>query len=259
MWRRKYRRKFAPPPGRHLFIIAFIIFIIVVFLSIQIIDRGITPAIIEISEIKTDEFATRAINTAVRFAESYDFTDVVQVTYDNDGHPAIYGYNTAIISEINRVATERVEEFFMHVNRGDPIDYDYPLQDYEFSEDPGDRAKRDPTIIEIPLGEITGNAVLANLGPKIPINLELVGNVRTNIIRETEPLGINGSWVSLYVNVEADVQIIIPYITEVTTVQTEIYIDSGAIMGDVPDFYGGESPSISVPREDFQDNLQDDH
>ena len=25
----------------------------------------------------------------------------------------------------------------MHVNRGDPIDYDYPLQDYEFSEDPG--------------------------------------------------------------------------------------------------------------------------
>jgi len=56
--------------------------------------------------------------------------------------------------------------------------------------------------------------------------------------------------------VESDVQIFIPFTTETTTVSTEIYIDGGAIMGEVPDFYGGgdsEDPSIAVPREDLQE------
>ncbi|WP_085991462.1 sporulation protein YunB [Oceanobacillus senegalensis] len=254
--RRKFgRKRFAPPSRKSIFIITVIVFIFCIFLSMQIISKGLTPAIIEISEIKTEEFATRGINMAVRFAEGYDFSDVLTVTYDEEGHPAIYNWNQNVISEINRVATDRVEEFFLHMNRGDPISYDYSLQEpYDYSDGAEDRAAQDPTLIEVPLGEITGNAVLANLGPKIPIDLELVGAVRTNIVRETEPLGINGSWVSLYINVEADVQIIIPYITEQTTVSTEIYIDGGAIMGDVPEFYGGGSdgPSIAVPKEDIE-------
>lgn len=55
--------------------------------------------------------------------------------------------------------------------------------------------------------------------------------------------------------VKADVQIVIPFTTDVTTVKTKIYIDSGALMGDIPEFYGGgngENPSISVPKEDIQ-------
>ncbi|WP_156288512.1 sporulation protein YunB [Oceanobacillus salinisoli] len=253
------RKKFASPSGKNIFLITLVVFVICVILSIGIVSKGITPAIIEISEIKTEEFATRAINMAVRFAEGYDFNDVLNITYDNEGNVAVYNWNQSVISEINRVATDRVEEFFLHMNRGDPISYDYSLHEpYDYSDGAEDRAAQDPTLIEVPLGEITGNAVLANLGPKIPINLELVGAVRTNIIRETEPLGINGSWVSLYVNVEADVQIIIPFITEQTTVQTEIYIDGGAIMGDVPEFYGGGSdgPSIAVPKEDFEEEKE---
>ncbi|KPH78709.1 sporulation protein YunB [Oceanobacillus caeni] len=252
--RRFGRRKFAPPPRKNIFLMTIVVFILCIILSIGIVSQGITPAIKEISELKTEEFATRAINTAVRFAEGYDFSDILNISYDDNGNVTVYNWNQSVISEINRVATDRVEEFFLHMNRGDPISYDYSLHEpYDYSDGAEDRAAQDPTLIEIPLGEITDNALLANLGPKIPINLELVGAVRTNIVRETEPFGINGSWVSLYINVEADVQIIIPYITERKTVQTEIYIDGGAIMGEVPEFYGGGSngPSISIPKDDI--------
>lgn len=248
------RRKFAPPPRRNILLITIIVFVLCIIVSLGIISKGITPAVIEISEFKTEEFATRAINTAVRFAESYNFEDVLNITYDNDGNVAVYNWNQAVVSEITRVATDRVEEYFHHMNRGDPVSYDHSLNEtYGEVEGMEERIYRDPTVIEVPLGEITNNAVLANLGPKIPINLELVGAVRTNIVRDTEPLGINGSWVSLYVQVEADVQIIIPYITERKTVTTEIYIDGGAIMGEVPDFYGagGEGPSIAIPKDDI--------
>ncbi len=211
----------------------------------------------EIATVKVDEFATRAINSAVRYVEDYSFEDMLDITYDNEGHFATYNWNPSVISEINRVATDRVEEFFINVNRGDPLVFEDPLlEPYDYSDGAEDRAKQDPTLVEIPLGQVTGNTVLANLGPKIPINLEIVGNVRTNVIREEEEFGINGAWVSLYINVEADVQIVIPFTTEVTTVNTEIYLDGGAIMGKVPDFYGGDGggPSIAVPKDDLQNN-----
>ncbi|RLL47118.1 sporulation protein YunB [Oceanobacillus piezotolerans] len=241
-----------------------IIFILGVSISIWYVDKKITPTIIQIAERKTTEFATRAINSAVRFAEDYEFNEVFDITYDNEGNVVTYNWNPAVVSEINRVATDRVEEYFQNMNRGDPIAYDYSLQEpYDYSDGAKDRAKLDPTLIEIPLGEVTGNTVLANLGPKIPINLELVGAVKTNVKRETEPFGITGSWVTLYIDVQADVQIIIPFISKVESLQTEIYIDGGAIIGDVPEFYGGggEGPSISVPKSDFENenaDLQDD-
>ncbi|GAB3806183.1 sporulation protein YunB [Virgibacillus kimchii] len=254
--KKRYRKKFASPPGKNIFLITMIVFALFCGLSIWIVDHGIKPVLMDIAERKIDEIATRAINSAVRFAEGYDFSEVLNITYNADGNVATYNHNPAVVSEINRVATDRVEEFLLNVNRGDPITYDYSLHEpYDYQEGAEDRAMQDPTLVEIPLGQVTGNTVLANLGPRVPVNLELIGNVRTNITRETEPLGINGSWVSLYVNVEADVQIIIPFSSEVTTVQTEIYIDGGAIMGDVPDFYSGdgEDPSIAIPRENFED------
>lgn len=241
--------------------ITVIIFTCGIVFSIWFIDQKIEPVLMDIAERKLDEFATRAINSAVRFAEDYDFSEVREVSYDDEGNPVVYNWNPAILSEINRVATDRVEEFFVNVNRGDPLVFDEALQEpVEYGDGAEDRAKQDPTLVEIPLGQITGNSVLANLGPRIPINIELVGNVRTNIVRKTEPFGITGSWVSLYLNVEADVQVIIPLTTEVQTVKTEIYLDGGAIIGDVPEFYGGEGggPSISVPKEDFQNELQDE-
>src|SRR5699024_11927400 len=79
----------APPPGRNIFVISFIFFIILLLFSIWIIDRGIKPALMEIAERKTTEFATRAINAAVKFAENYTFEDIAETTTDHNGNVTI--------------------------------------------------------------------------------------------------------------------------------------------------------------------------
>lgn len=253
---RKRKLSKAPPPFSTVAAATLIVFVVFVFASIQIIDRGITPTLMDIAERRTDEFATRGINTAVRFAENYNYDDLLNITYDNEGKVATYNWNSAVVSEINRVATDRVEEYFRYMNTGEPPDYENSLfEPEEFEDTTENLPQKDPTVVEIPIGQATGNSILANLGPRIPVNFEIVGNVRTNIVREDEPLGLNGAWVSLYVQVEADVQIVIPFMTDVTTVATEIYIDGGALMGDVPDFYGeGDGgPSIAVPQDSIID------
>ncbi|GLO67035.1 sporulation protein YunB [Oceanobacillus kimchii] len=251
--RKSYRR---PPHRQFLVIMTLIIFVVSMAFSFWIINDKIEPIVKDIAKRKTEEFATRAINSAVDFVGEYSFEDMIDITYDNEGNLVTYNQNRAVISEINRVATDRVEEFFVHVNEGKPLSFKYnleePLNDDGSAEG---RAAIDPTLIEIPLGQVTGNSVLSNLGPRIPINMQVIGNVRTNVVRETEEFGINGSWVTLYVNVEADVQIIVPFTSDVTTVHTELYLDSGAIMGKVPDFYGGDGlPDIAIPKDDLQND-----
>lgn len=253
----RVRKKRTPPPVRNILIITFILFIIIIFLSIQIINKGIQPTLMEIADVKTTEFATRGINAAVKFAEEYAFEDLTKTETDNNGNVSIIGWDSTIVNKINRASTDRIEEFFQSMNRGEPPDYEDPLDEPDIYGDTVDElVDRDPTVVEIPIGQATGNTILANLGPKIPVNMELVGNVKTDIIEEREELGINNVAISIYIFVEADVQIVIPFTTEVKTVDTKILIDKHLVMGDVPDFYGGNgnNPSISVPKKDLQDD-----
>src|SRR5690625_5004941 len=170
---------------------SFIIVCVLVILSIWSIDKGIKPTLMEIAEQKTTEFATRAINSAVKFAEEdYSFEDIANLTKDDSGGASIVGWDPYVINKINRAATDRVEEFFRSMNRGEPPHYEDPLDEPEVYGDTVDElVERDPTVVEIPIGQATGNTVLANLGPKIPVNLELVGSVQTDIIEEREEIG----------------------------------------------------------------------
>lgn len=243
-----FKKKRTPPPAKSILLVTTILFICMIVSSILIIDKGIKPTLMVIAERKTTEFATRAINAAVKFAEDYHFEDLITMTTNNNGDVTTYGWDSAAVSHINRVSTDRVEEFFFNMNEGRPLPDD--IND-EFPVD--DLVKKDATVVEIPIGQAIGSTLLANLGPKIPVNLELAGSVKTDVIREVEDIGINGALVTIYIIVEAEVQIIIPLTSEVKPVSSKIYIDSGVIMGAVPDYYGGSGngPPIAIPKESF--------
>ncbi|WP_229683053.1 sporulation protein YunB [Virgibacillus oceani] len=242
---------------KNILVITMILFFLMTWVSIEIINRGIKPALMEAAEVKTTEFATRAINSAVRFAEDYNFEDITRM--ETEGDVTIVGWNSSVVSEINRVSTDKVEEFFKYMNRGmlpptsDSESSDQVPGNYSNSTD--NLSEKDPTVIEIPIGQATGNTILANLGPKVPVNLQLAGAVRTNIVHVEESVGINNVVITLWLEIEADVQIIVPFTSDVTTVDTEIYIDKKLIMGDVPEFYGGSGNGgidIAIPKKDLK-------
>lgn len=250
----RFRGRRTSPPPSTLLIITFLLFIAVTVGSIIFIDKGITPALMEAAERKTNEFATRGINQAVKFAESYTIEDLAITERSESGYISIVDWDSSVVNKINRAATDRVEEFFHSMNRGETPRYEDPLgEPVPYGDTVDELVDRDPTVIEIPIGQATNNSILANLGPRIPVNLELVGAVRTELVEEVETVGINGVFVTLFVEVEADVQIIVPFITEPSTVKTHILIDKSLVMGEVPEFYGGGggNPSISVPKEDI--------
>ena len=246
-----FRKRRTPPPPRTILVWAFILFIGMIILSLWMIDRGIEPTLMNIAEIKTEEFATRAINAAVEFADELEFEDLVNVQTATNGHVTQIGWNSAVVNKVLRTSTDRVEYFLHNMNKGEILNTKDPkLNPQEYGESATDMAQRDPTVVEIPIGQATGNTILANLGPKIPVHFEVVGNIKTDVNHEVEEFGLNSALYKIYVDVQVDVQIVIPFATSVSKVRTKIFIASGVLMGEVPEFYGKEGgPSISVPKD----------
>lgn len=243
-----------PPPRRYILLWTTIIFVAIIFLSLWVIDRGIRPSLMDIAEQKTIEFATRTINEAVKSTENITFDELVEINMDNNGNVSTLGWNPDATNRALRSATERAEYFLYGINRGEELDPDgLDVTPIEFGDSVEDIPKKDPTIIEIPIGQATGNTILANLGPKIPVHMEIAGSVQTDVVHEVKEFGVNAALIEIYIPVNVNIQIVIPFSTSTTEVSTRVFVDSRVIMGDVPEFYNagapGGGPSISVPRE----------
>lgn len=255
-----YRKnRFSPgsfaPPKRYLFLLTSVIFILLIFISFYIIDQKIRPSIVDIAEQKTIEFATRTINSAVKSTEDITFDDLVDVQYDNNGNVTVFGWNSEALNRALRTATDRAEYFLYGMNKGQQIDVDDPeLHEIEFGDTVGDLAAKDPTVIEIPLGRVTGNTLLSNLGPKVPVHFEIVGSLQSDVVHELKEFGVNAALFEIYIPVEVNIQIIIPFSTTTAEVSTKVFIDSRVIMGKVPEFFssgGDNGPAITIPKENI--------
>jgi len=253
----RFPKKKSPPPVRTIFIMTICLFFLIIFLSIWIIDKGIKPTLMDIAEEKTTEFATRTINSAVKSTENISFDDLVDISYDEKGNVSVLGWNSEAMNRALRTATDRAEYFLYGMNKGETLDVDDPdLNPVEFGDSVGDLATKDPTVVEIPIGQATGNTILANLGPKIPVHFEIVGSLQSDVEHEVTEFGVNAALIEIYIPVTVKVQIVIPFSSTTTEISTNVFIDSRVIMGDVPEFYNGGSgdgPSVSFPKERFED------
>ena len=92
-------------------------------------------------------------------------------------------------------------------------------------------------IFEIPSGVVFNNIILANIGPKVPVKLNLTGDILTNISTKVTDYGINNAVVEVIVNVEVYEQVILPFTTTRITINTDIPIAIKLIQGEIPSYY----------------------
>ncbi|MCA0971753.1 sporulation protein YunB [Halobacillus litoralis] len=255
------RRSNGPSTGQKV-LISFIFFVIFTGLSLWYINQGITPALYSIAETKTQQLARDAINEAVskQISEDLQFKDLVNMEKDDDGNIVYMGWNSIVVNRVLRNTTMRVQTYLKRMELNELPMEDTSLEpelDPDMSQD--QQGEQPATLIEIPVGQATNNTLLANLGPKVPVQLRVIGDVQSNFENELTEYGINAALFELSVHIEVNVRIVIPFSTETTTVSTDIPIDTATILGEVPNFYGEgagqnstESPSFSFPMDPLQ-------
>lgn len=94
-------------------------------------------------------------------------------------------------------------------------------------------------VCEIPLGSLTGNGFLTNLGPIIPVKMSFLGQVSSNLETKVTSYGINNLLLEVYIQVEVKEKISLPKSSDITTIKVEAPLSIKVISGVVPDYYGG--------------------
>ena len=175
-------------------------------------QRNVRRVLISISEATMRASTTVAVNDAVYYTLSDDlrYEDLVQVERDEKGNIVAVSANALKINKIARDTASISQSNLKSLSLNG---------------------------IPIPLGALTGIEAFAGLGPPIPFRIIPVSSVSCDFSSVFESVGINQTKHSIYLNVIADISIVMPSRTENFAVVTEILVGEFVIVGSVPDTF----------------------
>lgn len=216
----------GPLPFRHVLLISFIIFLLLTLQGFWIVNKSIQPTLIKYGEVQTHKMATVVMTKAVkdRLKEGFDVDSLMKVQNDKNGKVSTIDLNTKQVNEILTSTTAYIEKYLHQVEKGD-------MEALGLPEETG-------VSMSVPLGRITDNALLGNLGPDIPIDFTTIGHVNTDIKQNVKPHGINNTAIEVVMEVDVTLQVIIPFRTKEITVKQNIPIATRIVQGEVPSYYG---------------------
>lgn len=184
-----------------------------VLLSIAIyFQTNVTRVLVSVSEAAMRAAAVEAINEAVyrTLGENSSYEDLVRVNRDETG--AISAI-TADSLKINKIARDTAS------------------LSQKYLRESGKKG------VPIPVGALTGIEALSGMGKKITIDILPVCSVVCSFTSDFQSAGINQTKHSVYLNVVADVSIVMASRTDNFTVQTDILAGECVLVGKIPDVY----------------------
>ncbi|KAB7707002.1 sporulation protein YunB [Bacillus aerolatus] len=243
---KRWKSKRGPLPLPYVFLITLVLFTFSTSASLWVINKNVKPTLLGYAHAETKKIATMVINKAInkKVASVMDINDIIET---DPASPSTTKLNTKIINRVMAETTNLVQLNLKEAERGNLQALEL-LSDVEIEAEETENAEG--IVYSVPLGQVTNNALLGNLGPKIPIRFHAIGDVITNVKSNVKPYGINNAYVEVFIEVEVNVQIIVPFATEMATVKQDIPVAMGMIRGEVPNFYnnGGDmSPAIELP------------
>ncbi|NLS44183.1 MAG: sporulation protein YunB [Firmicutes bacterium] len=201
--------------------------IILIISMFFIIDWRLKPTLHRFASAKARTLATEAVASAValEIAGGIRWEDLYAFLPDKTGKIVLIQPNTGEIDRLISKVTLRVQEYLNEI---------------------GD------TRVRIPLGQILGAHILANVGPRIGISITPVGTITTRVLSDFEQAGINQVRHKIYFEIIAHMQIIVPLMATTDNITTQVPITEVLIMGDVPGTY------IQVDGKDIRNLFPED-
>ncbi|AKM20256.1 sporulation protein YunB [Geobacillus stearothermophilus] len=247
MLRPRFVRR-GPLPFRYVFLLTFVFFMFSTAAGLWIVNKGIEPVLMEIAETETKRIANLIVNNALEEQfkeENPKFQQLVTVQQDNSGRIVSVDFNAEAINRI-------LEEIDDHVMASLKAATEGRIERMVLPEVESGQGDSRGIIYYIPLGQVTNNALLANLGPRVPVQFQIVGNVNSEVTKEIRAYDINSFFIEIDVHVEVDIQVVIPFASKLTTVKNDIPVVMRFIPGEVPQFYnkngGPLGPSVPLPK-----------
>ena len=226
------------PLDKH-FLSHSLLFLVTSIISLSFVNQTVEPIIMNVAKNEINRIATEAIYESVdENMKKINTEEFIIVNNTNSSSPS-YSINPKTLISLRTNVSKDIQNKLGIVQTN-------PFQ----SSQPDDEQFKN-VIYYIPLGVITGNALLANYGPKIPVKMATVGHVESDFKTDLTNSGINNTFLELTVLFKVKMQIVIPSFSEATLVQQKINVGGILIKGNVPSYYsngtGSVAPAIMKP------------
>ena len=109
--------------------------------------------------------------------------------------------------------------------------------------------------LSIPVGTLTGSALLAGRGPRISVRMESVGSSSAWFENDFASAGINQTKHQIVLNIDVVVSILLPGFTTATKVSNAVTVAETIIVGSVPETYTYFSTAPDTYEEDLKDYI----
>ena len=213
----------------NIVIIIIILIIASIIFIFNYIGKNITPVILNYAEKQAKKIALVVMSKAVddEIINNIDPNNLFIISGNETN------YDMSNVTELLKKISINVKSYLKKLETGE-IDNLGLTNDYTNVDS---KKLKNGIIYEVPTGIIFNNGLLANLGPKIPIKLSLVGDITTDIVTDIKEYGINNAVISLSVNVKITEQLILPFSYKQIVIENNFPLTIKIIEGNVPSYY----------------------
>ena len=175
-------------------------------------QTNVTTVLISVSEATMRSSAIEAINDAVykTLGDHPSYEDLVSIERDDEGNIAAISANALKINKIARDTASLSQKYLRETGESG---------------------------VKIPVGALTGIKALSGVWKKINIDILPVCSVICSFSSGFESVGINQTKHSIYLNVIADISIVMASSTDNFAVQTDVLAGECVLVGKIPDTY----------------------
>ena len=201
-----------------------LIFIIATFFMIYIqLDQEVMPSVMAMAKLKATTVATQIINEAVNeslMSIQVTESDFLSYDYNDQGELVSWNVNAILINTLCADIVEKATEKLQNIGE---------------------------VAFKIPLGNLTGSRIFANLGPDIGVEVLPIGAMKADYKNQIASTGINQINHTVWLDLETVIQVVVPLFSEEVVVQRRVMLVDKMLSGKVPPSY------VNIPEESILD------
>lgn len=235
----------------NIFVFTAIFFVACLILVFNFINQKVSPVILNYAELEARKLATLVINSAINknISNKIKSDEIFLITKDSNDQINTIDFNPSIVNSILTETTTIIQKELKKIEDGKVDD----IKKFDLDYISNNNKLKKGIIFEIPSGLVFQNALFANLGPTIPIKLNLVGDIISEVTTKVTNYGINNALIEVRICIKLTEQVILPLTTDRIEIENSVPVALKLIQGTVPNYYlngiSNSSNSLTIPTQ----------
>ncbi|MGG1571994.1 sporulation protein YunB [Fictibacillus sp. NRS-1165] len=223
MFGHRMKLRKGPLPFKRVLLYSLIMLLGMTIFAFWLVDHKIQPILKNIARSEVHNIGDEAINDAIlKTRDQIDMNKLI-ITNKEEGQRPAYTLNYQMFNQILGKMTESIHD-------------EIKSQQHTKKDRFGNRLNS--VVYQIPLGAAFNNSLLSDVGPPIPVEMSIVGNVDSELKTKTKNIGINNTYIEVYVHLKVHVQVVVPFSSEKEAIESDVKLGDLYLPQDVPEYYG---------------------